>query len=928
MTEFALMGIYTHFKSAFMWDLAETRAIWKPLVAGLACWPLGLLAWTPGTYPVGSSDFAVDTQDRNDVVSYWQGVYQASEGYQNRIAWSGNYTAASPYTNAEGATATAFVTDVERRLNFFRGLCQVPAAVHVNTGATVLIDPSDPLNLYGPTSSPPLAAATTKAAAVQRAAYMIIRTYGYSLNGTVYPPLGNAVAAISHAPLASQCVAWTTAAWNANHCGNIALGYYGPGALDAYLAENASGVDSWNTDVGHRRWLLYPISTDYATGDTPGSFDSVTGQTRPPTNVLYVIPKTDEIATVAPRFVAYPAAGFFPAALNSRLWSLSYPGAGFASATVTMTTAGGASVPVVIQSRGGTYGYPALVWLVPTAQAVTTVSADTALHVTVAGMTGTGVPASYSYTVTLINPDQMTADQSVFGPGTPQTPSSPVYQIIPPSAAEALQVNCFQPLAATWTEGAEDSPTPGVIANTAASYAFRSTASFAGYPGFGPISGAKSFRLTIPVWYDPRLNGLPGQSFELDHDLLPGAGATLTFKYRRGYMSAYTSVVVETSYDGGVTWAQKGAAITGNGSGVPDNGVSLVSLALDASADPVRIRFRLAVAAGMGFYADQYYNGFDYTTIPTGIFIDDISRTNCQELVLTKANDLAASSTGFVLTATSAGVTLVNNLELRLRMRTKLGNRWMPYGPMKTVILNEASRTVDPVIAPSGGTMAARTAITITSESNATICYRVNSGAEIAAASPVSGLSVPVDGSPLTLVAYAKKAGKSDSIIVSASFASSQYVNWMDTYFPGITDPNIIGPTADPDNDGQPNLIEFALGGDPAAAGGRARVYNLTSDGGPAGAGDMPVVITLAVRTGTPDFAGTPAPSATRDGVTYTIQGGIDPGDFTSPVVVLPAVTTDLPPAPAGYEYRSFKLEDSGGAPASGFLRVRVTTPP
>jgi hypothetical protein len=36
-------------------------------------------------------------------------------------------------------------------------------------------------------------------------------------------------------------------------------------------------------------------------------------------------------------------------------------------------------------------------------------------------------------------------------------------------------------------------------------------------------------------------------------------------------------------------------------------------------------------------------------------------------------------------------------------------------------------------------------------------------------------------------------------------------------------------------------------------------------------------------------------------------------------------VTTGLPAAPAGYEYRTFRLDASDGLPAKGFLRVQVT---
>jgi hypothetical protein len=828
---------------------AKSAAACSTLVMVLAAgWPGSLPAWTPGTYPVASYNFTVDSQSRNDVVAFWHGVYQASEGYQDRHAWSGNYTAAAPYDSGVGTTAAAFITDVERRLNFYRALCQIPANARLNTGATVQIDADDP---YHATSTPALAAATTKDAASQRAAYMVIRTYGYSLGGVAYPGLGgNPTAAISHTP-PDYCIAWTTAAWNANHHGCIALGFYGPGALDSYMCENVSNVSNWNTAVGHRRWLLYPGSTNFASGDTPGAYDISDGKVHPPTNVLYAIPKTAEVANVTPQFVAYPPAGYFPAALNSPYWSLSYPGAGFGSASVTMTNASGAAVAAVICVRGDGYGNPAIMWQVSGAAAATTVTADTRYNVTVSGMTGINVPASYSYSVTLINPNQLTDDLSLSGTSTPSTSAATTYQLSPPPQAEALQVNCFQPVATAWTEGAEDSPTPGVIANTAASYAFLSAQTFTGFTGF-TLTGAKSFRLTIPVLYDPRLNAVPDQSFELDRDILAGAGATLNFNFRRGYMTNGTCLAVETSSNGGVSWSQlSGGLLVGNDNAAPDPDASSpthLTLPLATSAVPIRVRFRLFVTGW--FYADQYdyrYN-YDFKNLPTGIFIDDINTSNCQWLELKKTNTLAATATSFVLNPGSAGMTLADNLELRLRLRAKLGNRWMPYGPLK--------------------------ALTLT--------------------------------------------------------AQSTYATWINSYFTGISDLSIISPAADPDHDGQANLLEFALGSTPASGSKGTKVYNLIPVEA-SGAGSKQLLLTIAVRTATPTFSGAPAPHATHsdDAITYTVQGGLTLDNFTSPVsVVNPPVTTGLPSPPANYEYRTFKLDASDDLTGQGFLRVLVAMPP
>jgi len=100
-------------------------------------------------------------------------------------------------------------------------------------------------------------------------------------------------------------------------------------------------------------------------------------------------------------------------------------------------------------------------------------------------------------------------------------------------------------------------------------------------------------------------------------------------------------------------------------------------------------------------------------------------------------------------------------------------------------------------------------------------------------------------------------------------------------------------------------------------------VYYLTSDSG----GVRKLLLTIAVRAGS-TFAGSPSPTATRDGVTYTIQGSLDLAGFASSVSLVPAVTNGLPDPPAGYEYRTFTLDASDGLPNNGFLRVRVSAAP
>ncbi len=187
-----------------------------------------------------------------------------------------------------------------------------------------------------------------------------------------------------------------------------------------------------------------------------------------------------------------------------------------------------------------------------------------------------------------------------------------------------------------------------------------------------------------------------------------------------------------------------------------------------------------------------------------------------------------------------------------------------------------------------------------------------------------------VSGLPDTYVLHYNYLGGNQIALVRPI---TPYDTWVGGYFPGEADPEIVGGAADPDGDGQSNSIEFALGGEPDDGSNNAKVYHLAADSSDAGAANE-LLMTIAVRNGgdgpglnpvfTPVSGG--LPTATQDGATYTIQGSTDLADFASSTVTAVAtVTTGLPAAPAGYEYRTFSLDGSDGLPAKGFLRVNVT---
>jgi autotransporter-associated beta strand protein len=50
------------------------------------------------------------------------------------------------------------------------------------------------------------------------------------------------------------------------------------------------------------------------------------------------------------------------------------------------------------------------------------------------------------------------------------------------------------------------------------------------------------------------------------------------------------------------------------------------------------------------------------------------------------------------------------------------------------------------------------------------------------------------------------------TLTVTSGPSAATFASWIDSFFPGETDPNIVGPNADPDHDGIPNAVEMVIG--------------------------------------------------------------------------------------------------------------------
>ncbi len=616
-------------------------------------------AWQPGTFPKGaermhSAGFSVNNEDRNDVIAFWHAVYQASEGYQDRMGWTGSQS------GNPGRTSKEFGRDVERRLNYFRAMCGVPSKAKVNDNAKIIVQPGD-------THQAPRT--TSKVDAAQAAAMMLILNYQTT---TGQNP------AISHDPHPSL-TGWSKAAWNAQANGNLAFGVYGPGAITEYMVEELSAgaaTSSWNTLVGHRRWTLFPRSTSFASGDQPGA-----SAYRPPTNVLYVLQSERELKKGrGAGFVAYPAAGFFPAPINSRYWSLSREGADFSAAKVTVTDSKNKPMPVFRVTSNSNYGDPALLWEVGGAAASRWVYLDESFTVKVTGIRGERIPPSLQYKVTLINPDRVIWNKPIVGPVTIPPVKGTIQGFDPPKGAEAVALATYRRSPANWTETAEIPSAAKVVDGTDKSYPLM--VHMSRYPDFGTLVGDRAFRLTFPDTYDLIVRGVPSQTMELNRDIIANKGARLDFVYRRGYMTTTSFLAVEMSHTGGITWKTLGKPIFGTSNTVYDDEISTASFDLPASDEPLRIRFRY----------DTLPNGPIYThkgvpTAPTGIFIDDITTTACDWLEPRRNTPLKTNARKFRLNRRALGAKVAKNEEYRLGLRVKLGGKWFQAGALKKVIV-------------------------------------------------------------------------------------------------------------------------------------------------------------------------------------------------------------------------------------------------
>lgn len=170
----------------------------------------------------------------------------------------------------------------------------------------------------------------------------------------------------------------------------------GSAAVDYFMNDNGA------TEVGHRRFILYPQTREMGDGEIPAT--TVSGTAHMATSVLRIYDDHyyDPRPLSAGQFVSWPPAAYVPYQVVYPLWSFSYPDADFSQAALSVTSA---VTPTITRYRPvNGYGENTLVWRVGGWDPWAKPAADTPYVVTIRNVLVNGLPYNFSYTVTIYDP--------------------------------------------------------------------------------------------------------------------------------------------------------------------------------------------------------------------------------------------------------------------------------------------------------------------------------------------------------------------------------------------------------------------------------------------------------------------------------------------------------------------------------------------
>lgn len=537
----------------------------------------------------------VDVASREAVRNFYNAIYRASTSAEP--GWTGNRA-----TCDAGITSAAFRDLVRLRLNFYRAMAGVPAGIQFD----------DTYNRK-----------------CQQTALML------SVNR-----------ALSHNPPATwQC--YTAEGAEAAGMANLALGFFGPTAIDGLVEDPGTGNDA----VGHRRWFLYPQTRIMGTGDLPGTATDM------PASAVWVVDGNlfGPRPAVRDAFVSWPPPGFVPYPVVFPRWSFSYPDADFTNATVQVTS-GGAPVPVTVETVHGGYGENTLVWY-PSHLSPGNLydwprpAADTAYTVAIRGAKLGGVAREWTYTVTVFDPETTGPDTvwpTITGSPEPTVNLGNTYTITPVSHASGYQWRRSRLGALPALEGAEDG-LAGFAATTTPGYDVVVTSPRA--------SGSHAFRLAHP---EP----VSDQVLAYTRQMYVGAAARLDFQSRLSYATESEVARVQVSLDQGASWTDVYSQ-PGNG-GANEIAWQPRTASLSAYAGrAIHLRFVYDFTSGAFFKPDNFAVGW---------FIDDLTFTDLEEMRDLAVTDLPGQNR-FTFTPTQTGA---HTLDARAMLYDRYPLAWGP----------------------------------------------------------------------------------------------------------------------------------------------------------------------------------------------------------------------------------------------------------
>jgi hypothetical protein len=292
-----------------------------------------------GSYADG---LTVNPLYRERSAAFYREHYLLSEDID--VGWNGDHAACS-----EGTTSAAFRAAVLQRVNYFRAMAGVPADI---------------------------AFTDDYCRKAQKAALLM------SVNSR-----------LNHWPDPSWSCYSEDADEAAGSC-TLFLGVHGWDAIDGY-------IEDWgdvNYFVPHRRMLLYPHTKAMGSGDIPPASGYWAA------NALWVLgPMSIDRPETRDPYVAWPPPGYVPYQVVFPRWSVSYDGADFSRATISMTCDGD-EVPLQLLPVVDGFGENTLVWE-PSIAVQQRPDADLWYTIDVQGIVIGRLMHSFHYVVIIFDPD-------------------------------------------------------------------------------------------------------------------------------------------------------------------------------------------------------------------------------------------------------------------------------------------------------------------------------------------------------------------------------------------------------------------------------------------------------------------------------------------------------------------------------------------